>query len=418
MAWRTVCHNRRQTIAVFFLSACAMVLLLTASFLGIGLRGGLIAAVEPFDLLVGSGGSYQMVINTVFLQDYPAGNVHYELVEKLRADPKVAAAIPLAFGDNYRGYRLVGTERCLFEQADVSGTGKTWLCLDRGELFTESRREAVVGARAARELGLQLGDEIVSSHGLIETKNSWHNDSYRICGILQSCNGPYDRAIFVPLRSIWEAHNHERDKEWDEEGVRGKTTEELIRVSRIGNDNGDDEGHGFQREATAIMVRPSGYAEAYQLFNDFQREKYAEMVFPSQVVIRLLSILGQAEWVFKAVGAAAGLLAAVIVALVLYWSVCARRKEIRILGLLGAEKSERLFIIALEGMFVVFPGICFGFLTGHLLLSIFCGILSERTGLAAAVGISPFDAGLAGVLVAAGLLGGLSGGRQSMRDGE
>ena len=394
IAWRSLWHNRRQALAVFLLSACAMTLLLVAAFLGDGLRSGLVSAVEPFDLLVGSGGSYQMVVNTVFLQDYPAGNVPYELVETLRSDARVATAIPLAFGDNYHGYRIVGTEGELF-RTPADGR-EAWLSVAQGRIFSGSGREAVVGSRAARELGLKLGDEITSAHGLIEDQKAERHASYQVCGILKPCRGPYDRAIFVPLAAVWAGHGiHEEDS---------------------GDGHDEEDEHDHHRQITAIMVKPAGYAEAYQLFADFPRGKGAEMVFPSQVVVRLLAILGQAEWVFTAVGGAAGLLAAAIVFLVLYWSVCARSNELRILGLLGAEKRERLLMVLLEGMFAVVPGIAAGFLAGHLILFGLAEVIGERAGLAVASGASPFDLALAVCLAAVGLLGGILGGWRVMRE--
>ena len=391
MVWRTLCHNRRQAVTVLMLSACAMILLLAASFLGNGIRSGLVSAVEPFDLLVGNGGSYQMVVNTVFLQDYPSGNVSYGMVEKLRADPRVAMAVPLAFGDNCRGYRIVGTERELFDWPPKTGGAEPWLRVAKGNAFSDAGREAVAGARAARELGLEIGGEIVSAHGLIENRDAELHAPYKVCGILEPCNGPYDRAIFVPLAAVWAQHGQEE------------------------GEAGDDHDHGHARETTAIMVKPTGYAEAYQLFSDFHGVKGAEMVFPSQVVVRLLSILGQAEWIFKAVAVVAGLLATSMVFLVLYWSVCSRANEMRILGLLGAEKGDRMFMVLLEGMFAVIPGAAAGALLGYCLLTGLGAVIGDRTGLGMTAGMSSLDAGLAGILAAAGLLGGLFGGWRVMR---
>lgn len=395
IAWRNLRHNRRQAMAAFLLSACAMALLLAAAFLGNGLRNGLTSAVEPFDLLVGNGGSYQIVVTTVFLQDYPAGNVPYTLVEELRNDARVAAAVPLAFGDTYRGYRIVGTEDGLFRLPAGPDRDKPWLRLKRGTLFSGARREAVVGARAARELGLDIGDEIVSAHGLIENGNAEDHAPYRVCGILESCRGPYDRAIFVPLATVWAEHGIGEDSDG-------------------GHDDAD--GHDPRRTTTAIMVKPAGYAEAYRLFADFQRGKGADLIFPAQTVVRLLSILGQAEWVFRTVGVAAGLLAIAIVFLVLYWSVAARADEMRILGLLGAEKGERMRIVVMEGLFAVLPGIAAGFLVARLALSGLAEAIGERAGLSATAGVSLFDAGLAALLAASGLLGGALGGWRSMRE--
>lgn len=77
---------------------------------------GMVQAVKPFPLLMGAKGSpNQLVLNSIFLKDQPIGNISYAEVERLRQQKTVAQAIPLGFGDNYRGFRLIGTEKELFD---------------------------------------------------------------------------------------------------------------------------------------------------------------------------------------------------------------------------------------------------------------------------------------------------------------
>lgn len=63
-----------------------------------------------FDLVVGAKGSpLQLVLNVVYHLDVSPGNAPYAVYEKLAKDPRVKAAAPLSVGDNYRGFRMVGT---------------------------------------------------------------------------------------------------------------------------------------------------------------------------------------------------------------------------------------------------------------------------------------------------------------------
>ena len=63
------------------------------------------------DLVVGAKGSpLQLVLAGVYHLDVPPGNVPLAALAQLRADRRVAQAIPLSLGDTLRGFRIIGTE--------------------------------------------------------------------------------------------------------------------------------------------------------------------------------------------------------------------------------------------------------------------------------------------------------------------
>ena len=98
-----------------------------------GLYRGINRAVEPFPVLAGAKGSaYQLVLNTVFLKDRPLENISYETVDKLRKSGKAKAVYPLAFGDNYRGFPIIGVEKEIFQ---YKPNRKKDPCKNRKKLF-------------------------------------------------------------------------------------------------------------------------------------------------------------------------------------------------------------------------------------------------------------------------------------------
>ena len=110
-----------------------------------GGRSGLTAAAEPFPIVAGSKGSpNQLVLNTVFLKDTPMSNISYTEVEKLRANKNVAMAVPLGYGDNYRGFRMAGTEKEIFNYVINPQRGK-WLQINEGarQVAANKRRACV-----------------------------------------------------------------------------------------------------------------------------------------------------------------------------------------------------------------------------------------------------------------------------------
>ena len=62
----------------------------------------------------------------------------------------------LSFGDNHKGFKIVGTEEFLELYNCNIENGRVW----------EKSLEAVVGKKAAEILELNVGDEFTSTHGL------------------------------------------------------------------------------------------------------------------------------------------------------------------------------------------------------------------------------------------------------------
>lgn len=136
-----------RLILLFLIAlACALpvFLLQTAG----GLYDGINRAVSPFPILAGAkGSSYQLVLNTVFLRDKPIGNITHDDVEKLASDPHTEAVYPLAFGDNYRGFRIAGTNADIFDFRPDKKKGP-WLSIAEGRCFAEEG-DVVIGSETA-----------------------------------------------------------------------------------------------------------------------------------------------------------------------------------------------------------------------------------------------------------------------------
>ena len=75
-----------------------------------------------YDLVAGGKGSpLQLILSSVYHLDSPTGNLPYKVYERLRRDPRVLWAAPVGLGDNYSGYRIVGTEKHFFELPKRNG---------------------------------------------------------------------------------------------------------------------------------------------------------------------------------------------------------------------------------------------------------------------------------------------------------
>jgi len=383
MAWRNLLARPLQHGLTALAVALGVTLALSVMLLAGAFRDGITRAAEPFDMIVGAKGSpNQLVLNTIFLQDVPIGNISWDLYRRLEADPRVAAAVPLGLGDNYRGYRLVGASAGLFELRSRPGA-QPYLMVGQGRIFREDF-EAVIGAAAARKLDLKVGDTFTTAHGLAGEglEEEEHQDRpYRVVGILQPARGPYDQGIFTTLESLWAVHGIE--------------------------EHGADSEEHPEKGVTAVLVKPSSWVGLMQLYREINAGIEAQGAFPGQVLAGLFDLLGQTRQVLEVISAVAMAMAAATVAVSLYWAGVARRRETAILRALGAGRRSVLILTMLEAFLVTGTGTVAGFLLGHG-VSLGIGLwLREQYALSSLPGFYPGEFFILAAVMVLGLLSSL-----------
>lgn len=296
IAWQQLWSKPLTTSLLLLVMALAVALSVLVVSLGSGLQRGLIAATEPFTLLVGSpGSSQQFVLNTVFLQDKPLSNISYQEVTQLRANTKlVKQAIPLAFGDSVKGFRLVGTEPEIFT-VRADNTKPEWLRLSSGRPF-QTPFEAVIGQDVAKQLGLALGDTFYSTHGTLAKGKEHQEEKFTVVGILADTGGPYNQAVLTPIESIWELHAHGH-KPNRVQGQLPKAAQAQAQAQAQEQVQDQDHSHDLSEkgDVTAIMVEPVGFGQAYTLAAQYVKRKDAQLVFPAQVITQLFNLMGRGE---------------------------------------------------------------------------------------------------------------------------
>jgi putative ABC transport system permease protein len=154
------------------------------------------------DLIVGAKGSpLQLMLSSLFHIDVPTGNIPLGHAQALMKHPQIKTAVPLALGDSFRGYRLVGTKPDFLDLYEAR--------LQEGKLWSHPQ-EVVIGARVQKELGLNIGQKFITSHGLSNTSTggNQHQDApYIVTGIIAPTNSVLDRLIITSADSIWHAHS-------------------------------------------------------------------------------------------------------------------------------------------------------------------------------------------------------------------
>src|ERR1700744_2107314 len=164
---------------------------------------------EGFDAVLGARGSkLQLGLNAIFNLEASPGNLAWSDYLDIKNNPDVELAVPLAVGDNYHGYRLVGTLPEFFEKTEYS-PGKKFALQPGGNWFDPMRREGVVGDFVARKMKLKVGDTFHPFHGLIFDERDQHAETYVVVGILKPSNTPADHVICIPMEALQKMSGHD-----------------------------------------------------------------------------------------------------------------------------------------------------------------------------------------------------------------
>jgi putative ABC transport system permease protein len=93
-----------------------------------------------FDAVLGARGSkLQLVLNAIFHLEASPGNLSWSDYQDIKRNRAVKTAIPIAVGDNLRGYRIVGTVGELFRDVAYA-PGKSFRFAPEGGSSTRMPR--------------------------------------------------------------------------------------------------------------------------------------------------------------------------------------------------------------------------------------------------------------------------------------
>lgn len=283
---------------------------------------------EGIDLVVGAKGSpMQLVLSAVFHVDVPAGNIPLEEAKKLAAHRAVKKAIPLALGDSFRGYRIVGTTHDYAAHYGARlAAGRLW----------EAPMQAVLGAEVARATGVALGARILGAHGIgaQETEHLHEESPYEVVGVLAPTGTVLDRLVLTAVESVWEVH-----------GTGGEPEE--------------------YQEITALLVRYATPLAAATLPRAVNANPALQAASPAYESARLFRMIGVGVEVLRAFGVVLMLAAGLSVFIALTQALEERRYDLAIMRMLGAGRGRLFALLVLEGLLLAAGGVVLGLALGH-----------------------------------------------------
>ena len=340
--------------------------------LSIALAGGLLMSVwsvkqqsqatftgvnAGFDAVLGARGSkLQLVLNSIFHLEASPGNLEWSDYLDIDKNPRVELAVPIAVGDNYHGYRLVGTIPDFFLKNEYE-PGKTFALQPGGDFFDPTRREAVVGDFVARKLNMKVGDTFHPFHGLIFDEKNQHAETYVVVGILKPSNTPADRVIWIPLEGLQKMKGHDP-----------KTATEV--------------------SAVLVKLKAGSPMAGFQMDQMYNKQGN-RLTFAWPIGRIVAELFDKISWIDKVLALISYLVAFVATGSILasiYNSMNERRREIAILRALGARRATLFAAIMLEAASISTLGMAAGFIFYAAIVGTVAQIMRAQTG----VVIDPF----------------------------
>jgi len=287
---------------------------------------------QGIDLVVGAKGSpLQLILSALYHVDVPTGNVPVASVDQLRRNRLVAQVIPVSLGDNFHGFRIVGTEPALIEHYGAR--------LAAGALWT-APMQAVIGSEVARVTKLAVGGALSGTHGLAQGGAVHEESRYEVVGVLAPTGTVLDRLVLADKASVWRVH--ESDPADDAER---RTLEE-------------------EREVTALLVRYASPLAAAIVPRQVNAESRLMAASPANELARLFAVMGvgiDTMRVFGGVLIASSLLALFVT---LYNALEERRYDIAIMRLLGASRARVAALLLIESWLLALAAVLAGLALG------------------------------------------------------
>jgi len=312
--------------------------------------------IDNIDLVLGAQGSpLQLILSAVYQVDAPTGNIDYTEAKTWMKHRFVQTAVPLAFGDNYKGFRIVGTTP---NYLTVYGKG-----IKEGRSFLKNF-EVVVGSAIAAKMNLKIGDKFFGSHGDAAQGELHEDHEYIVTGIATPTGKVADNLILCTIPSVWAMHEEEGHEHAEAEEHSHEHHEEAI----------TEQG----KEITAVLIKFRSKMGIIMWPRLIAQNTKMQAASPAIEINRLFSLFGVGLQALQYLAYGIMFISGISIFIALYNTLKERKYEFALLRVNGASRLQLLWLVLIESLLLCITGFIFGTVVGRVALTfISCSSESE-----------------------------------------
>ena len=344
ISWKNILDKKLNSFLCILLMTLGIAMISLLMLLGKQLQDKFAKNISGIDLVVGAKGSpLQLILSSVYQIDNPTGNVYLDDVQAIAQNPMVKEMIPLSMGDNFQGYRILGTNKKYFDHFKTKFAS--------GRMF-KANLEVVLGGQTALNNNLKVGDTFASSHGLDSEGEKHEDEKYKVVGILEFNNSVVDNLILTSLGSVWSIHEHH------EEGVVEDSTK--------------------KREITSAIIKFRSPMGMMTIPRNINQNSKLQAATPAIEVNRLFELLGIGIDGLQILAAVIMLISGISVFVSLYNSLKERKYEMALMLSMGASRTRLFLMLLLEGIILSLLGFIAGILLSRIGIYLISNQLSRK----------------------------------------
>ena len=299
--------------------------------------------IKDIDLVLGAKGSpLQLILANVYHIDAPTGNISLAEAEKVMRNPYIESGIPLAYGDNYMSYRIVGTNKSYPDHYGAK--------IEEGVFWSF---EVTVGATVAKKTGLEVGSTFFSAHGLTDGTDVHDDKTFTVVGILEKSNSVIDQLLLTSVESIW--------------GVHAEHDEELLSPEEL----------YASREITAVLLKKRNPMAILTLPN-LLRETNMQVALPAIEINRLNQQFGIGAATLRAIALLIMAISFASIFISVFDNMQARRYELALMRTMGGTPGTLYKLLLLEGGLLSLGGTILGLLVSRIGLFILASAVEDK----------------------------------------
>jgi putative ABC transport system permease protein len=309
--------------------------------------------IKDIDFVLAAKGSpLQSMLANIYHVDVPTGNIKVSEARRIIKNPMVAEAIPLAYGDNYEKFRIVGTN-----EKYPNHYGCTTA---EGTMFS-APFEVTIGASVAQETGLKIGSTFTSVHGYdnaAEDADAHHHQVFTVVGIFARSNSVIDNLILTPVETTWMVHEH---------------AEETTSADSL---EGDSTRVEPEREMTAYLIKKRNKG-AFGMLSKQTEDTTMQLANVAVENSRLMNNFGLGLSTITAIAIVIMVISFISIFISLFNSMRERRYELALMRTMGGTRSTLFALIIQEGLLLVLLGYAIGLLLSRIGLLVLGHFMKE-----------------------------------------